>query len=95
MNAHAAAVADAVADAAAEGPGSLVQVYLALGVPVLRWLQVPVCHEQKEPGETSNPPKRVPENWHISRATVTQAAGHQGKVAQPAKPAKALIRKSG
>lgn len=37
----------AVADTAAEGPGSLVQGYLALGVPVLRWLQVPVCHRNK------------------------------------------------
>lgn len=59
MTAHAAAVADT----AAEGPGSLVQGYLALGVPVLRWLQVPVCHRnKKESGETSNPPKIIPEN---------------------------------
>lgn len=44
MAAHAAAGARAAAgaDTAAEGPGSL--VYPALGVPVLRWLQVPVCH---------------------------------------------------
>lgn len=54
-----------------------------------------VPQKQKESGETSNPPKIIPENWHISRDSDTGckraaclSAGHQGEVVQPAKPAK-------
>lgn len=64
-----AACAAAVADAAAEGPGSLVQVYA-----VLRWLQVPACHRNKNNLGRAVTPLKESQRTDTSQEPETQAA---------------------